>query len=201
MTQAANPGGRCETHLPSFKSAPPLFGLAPGGVCHADRVAEAPVRSYRTLSPLPDLPKEPSAVCSLWHFPSTCAGRALPATLVSWSPDFPRDRSHAAAQPPGQSANRAQRRFRQAKTEMWTTDRGPRGNADRPGLAGNSVFWSECRRSMCHLPPIAAQGHDQRAPASCRRALWPKTLGSLCNSGKSRDIVSSSRSHASASCE
>src|SRR5687768_8827066 len=29
---------------------PPLFGLAPGGVCRAGRVAEAPVRSYRTLS-------------------------------------------------------------------------------------------------------------------------------------------------------
>ncbi len=56
--------------------APPLFGLAPGGVCHAGRVAEAPVRSYRTLSPLPDPRKRPSAVCSLWHFP--CAGDRNP---------------------------------------------------------------------------------------------------------------------------
>ena len=31
----------------------PLFGLAPGGVYHAGRVAEAPVGSYPTLSPLP----------------------------------------------------------------------------------------------------------------------------------------------------
>ena len=30
-----------------------LFGLAPGGVCHATRVATRAVRSYRTISPLP----------------------------------------------------------------------------------------------------------------------------------------------------
>ncbi len=34
-------------------TAPSLFGLAPGGVCHAVRVAADAVRSYRTLSPLP----------------------------------------------------------------------------------------------------------------------------------------------------
>ena len=33
--------------------ARPLFGLAPGGVCHAGSVTSAPVRLYRTLSPLP----------------------------------------------------------------------------------------------------------------------------------------------------
>ena len=31
----------------------PLFGLAPGGACHARGVAVPAVRSYRTLSPLP----------------------------------------------------------------------------------------------------------------------------------------------------
>jgi len=35
------------------KPASPLFGLAPGGVCHAVPVAGAAVRSCRTLSPLP----------------------------------------------------------------------------------------------------------------------------------------------------
>ncbi len=58
-----------------------LLGLAPGGVCHAASVTGGPVRSYRTLSPLPVLPREPSAVCSLWHFPSALAARALPGTL------------------------------------------------------------------------------------------------------------------------
>src|SRR3546814_13952657 len=33
--------------------APPLFGLAPGGVCRAVSVAGPAVRSYRTLSPFP----------------------------------------------------------------------------------------------------------------------------------------------------
>ena len=32
---------------------PPLFGFAPGGVCHAVSVAGYAVRSYRTFSPLP----------------------------------------------------------------------------------------------------------------------------------------------------
>jgi hypothetical protein len=33
--------------------ASPLFGLAPGGACHAAHVAMRVVRSYRTVSPLP----------------------------------------------------------------------------------------------------------------------------------------------------
>ncbi len=32
---------------------PFLLGFAPGGVYHASRIAEGPVRSYRTLSPFP----------------------------------------------------------------------------------------------------------------------------------------------------
>jgi len=68
--QATNPGlsGRNTPTFPK-ESARPLCGLAPGGVCHAGAVARAPVRSYRTLSPLPVRSKTPSAVCSLWHFP------------------------------------------------------------------------------------------------------------------------------------
>ena len=64
------------------RAAPrPLFGLAPGGVCLATSVTSGPVRSYRTLSPLPVLLSEPSAVFSLLHFPSPCGARALPGTL------------------------------------------------------------------------------------------------------------------------
>src|SRR3546814_27139 len=47
---------RDETPLPlplKDAGARPLFGLAPGGVCHASPVASTPVRSCRTLSPLP----------------------------------------------------------------------------------------------------------------------------------------------------
>ena len=52
--------------------APSLFGLAPGGVCHAACVAAGAVRSYRTVSPLPPGHLRRgmrAAVCSLWHFP------------------------------------------------------------------------------------------------------------------------------------
>jgi len=51
-----------------------LLGLARGGVYRAPAVTSRAVRSYRTFSPLPVMsdPKtsHPSAVHSLWHFPS-----------------------------------------------------------------------------------------------------------------------------------
>jgi len=40
-------------HRLAAMRAPPLFGLAPGGVYRAAPVASRAVRSYRTLSPLP----------------------------------------------------------------------------------------------------------------------------------------------------
>src|SRR5262249_54171098 len=42
------PGSLAERAAP-----PPLFGLAPRGVCTAVRIAPSAVRSYRTISPLP----------------------------------------------------------------------------------------------------------------------------------------------------
>ena len=48
----------------------PLFGLAPGGVCRATSVAGRPVRSYRTVSPLPVPPRgghRRSALCCTFH--------------------------------------------------------------------------------------------------------------------------------------
>src|SRR3990170_4167767 len=51
---ATNPGGSSGNETGGFEAAaPPLFGLAPGGVCRADPVTRTAVRSYRTLSPLP----------------------------------------------------------------------------------------------------------------------------------------------------
>ncbi len=44
----------------------PLFGLAPGGVCHAFRVATKAVSSYLAIS---TLPRHAGAVYFLWHFP------------------------------------------------------------------------------------------------------------------------------------
>ena len=65
---------------------PPLFGLAPDGVCRAAAVTSSAVRSYRTISTLPWRTK---AVCFLWHFPSARAGRTLSGIVPRWSPDFP----------------------------------------------------------------------------------------------------------------
>ncbi len=67
------PGSFARAH-----SNAPLFGLAPGGVCPATRVATRAVRSYRTISPLP---RRTGAVYFLWHFPWARAPQALPGTL------------------------------------------------------------------------------------------------------------------------
>ncbi len=56
------PGSQTGRAAPS-----PLFGLAPRGVCHAGGITPAAVRSYRTISPLPQVNE---AVCFLLHFPS-----------------------------------------------------------------------------------------------------------------------------------
>ena len=86
-TRATGPGAR---PAGSRTGAPPLFRLAPGGVCRAASVAAGAGRSYRSVSPLPASPVGPArAACFLWHFPWGCPRRALPGTLLPWSPDFP----------------------------------------------------------------------------------------------------------------
>jgi hypothetical protein len=55
------------------------------------------------------------AVCSLWRFPSGFPGRALPAAVAFWSPDFPRIR--AVIQP---SAKRLTYRLRAPKVNVCT---------------------------------------------------------------------------------
>ena len=78
----------------------PLFGIAPGGACHTVPVARSVVGSYPTVSP--SLLRT-EAVSSLWRFPWGCPRRALPGTLASWSPDFPRTLPPAIIQPSAQA--------------------------------------------------------------------------------------------------
>ncbi len=82
---ATNPGGgpgdRLRARLPCTR--PPLFGLAPGGVCPAATVASRAVRSYRTVSPLP---AQAPAVCFLWHCPWGRPRRPLAATVSPLEP-------------------------------------------------------------------------------------------------------------------
>ena len=77
--RAAHPGDSSGLLAPSIEmNSCSLFSLAPGGVYQAVRVAASPVRSYRTISPLP---RRTRAVSFLWHFPWGHPHRVLPGTL------------------------------------------------------------------------------------------------------------------------
>ena len=84
---ATNPGGRVRNR-PALSSAPPLFGLAPGGVCRAAPVASRAVRSCRTLSPLPagTDPDRRSALCGT--FPGVTPGGRYPPPLFRGARTF-----------------------------------------------------------------------------------------------------------------
>lgn len=158
--RAGEPRGRGPTRS--------LFGLAPGGACHAADVAAGAVGSCPTLSPLP-AGRSSRAVCSLWRFPSGCPGRALPAAMSPRSPDFPR--LHAAAirpstqrlsrhRPPAGQSRRARRghtlRRRRARVAFP-----PRQASFRPGWKGTCTHWKiispapAIRHGPCRTPADA----------------------------------------------
>jgi len=113
------------------KRNPPLFGLAPCGVCPATVIADGAVRSYRTFSPLPRLTEIKRAVCFLWHFPSTALWEPPPGRypahcsvefgLSSASPLRPnRSRDNARRQrPSGPAANRIIITLEQLLLSAW----------------------------------------------------------------------------------
>ena len=77
---------------------PPLFGLAPRGVCTARRITPSAVRSYRTFSPLP--PKRRYIFCCT--FREKRFKRIPPAVsrhAVLRRPDFPLPISGATTRP------------------------------------------------------------------------------------------------------
>ena len=83
------PGSRTERAAP-----PPLFGLAPHGVCPAVEIAPAAVRSYRTFSPLPatDLAPNHRRYIFCGTFREIRFERTPPAVsrhAALWRPDFP----------------------------------------------------------------------------------------------------------------
>ena len=94
--QARRSGGR-HAGCGAGRALGSLFGLAPGGVFHAGIVANAAVRSYRTVSPLPVPPGTSAAIGGLV---SVALSRTLPDrgpagwVAVShhrtlWCSDFP----------------------------------------------------------------------------------------------------------------
>jgi len=131
----------------------PLFGLAPDGVCRAVRVATSAVSSYLAVSPLPDLLAEPSAVCSLLHFPSPHGARPLAGILLCGARTF----LHApegAQRLPGELSEVD---YTPTVTRLPERMRGhrPPGGRSRP------------------VDPAVAPGRPSPAPGSAR--CWPDT--------------------------
>jgi hypothetical protein len=89
LGQASLPGSSDLPESETERTAPPLlFGLAPRGVCPANRITPAAVRSYRTFSPLP--------LARRYIFCGTFRKRrferispAVSRHAVLWRPDFP----------------------------------------------------------------------------------------------------------------
>lgn len=82
------PGSMTERAAP-----PPLFGLAPRGVCPASRITPSAVRFYRTISPLPPNPCEPGggifSVALSVKIPYERSPPAVSRHAALWRPDFP----------------------------------------------------------------------------------------------------------------
>ena len=73
-------------------ASPPLFGLAPRGVYPAGRIAPSAVRSYRTISPLPDRVYRSRRYIFCGTFRKNSFERSPPAVsrhAALWRPDFP----------------------------------------------------------------------------------------------------------------
>ena len=98
------------TRGPLAESTPvPLRGLSPGGVYPASPVTRTAVRSYRTVSPLPDAAEATpgglfSVALSLASRPVAVSNRP-----DSWSPDFPPRDPRSRPEPSSRSAQRPPR--------------------------------------------------------------------------------------------
>ncbi len=96
-----------------------LFGLAPGGACHAALVTKDPVRSYRTLSPLPWPKPRRSALCGAiprvtpgGRYPPPCrrGARTFLDPLAETATARPSDpRGPWSLRPPGSTAHTLRR--------------------------------------------------------------------------------------------
>ncbi len=91
------PGQRVETH-PGTARVPcrPYSVLLPVGFTMP---LPLPVARCALAAPFHRGVAEAVAVCSLWHCPWGRPRRALPGTVVSWSPDFPRAAKAARGRP------------------------------------------------------------------------------------------------------
>jgi len=146
-------------HMPS------LFGLAPGGVCHAVPVAGPAVRPYRTLSPLPH---RNAAVSFLWHFPWGRPRRTLSGTVAPWSPDFP---------PAGNPRRAAGSRFpRRAKSRKGA--RPDRGARRRPSSRPHNRLGSSV---SCLSGALPTRTNRRRSQIGAIRSDWASGRSAIRN--------------------
>ena len=145
-----------------------LFGLAPAGVYPATPVARRAVRSYRTISTLPDptLSRGPSAVSFLWHCPS-----------------HPRDESRGCAQALPGSLPCGARTFLDRHLSRGPCRDRPAGDVARRNIAGSGVDRSRHRRG----DERAVRGHPSPRRA-VRRADHRRPIGAKRPSGASRPL-------------
>ena len=138
-----------------------LFGLAPAGVYPATPVARRAVRSYRTISTLPDptLSRGPSAVSFLWHCPS-----------------HPRDESRGCAQALPGSLPCGARTFLDRHLSRGPCRDRPAGDVARRNIAGSDVDRSPHRRG------------DERAARGAIRAIAARSEGLITGVRLGRNV-------------
>ena len=126
------------------------------------------------------------AVSSLWRFPSGCPGRALPGTVSSWSPDFPRGGSPrlAAIRPSAQA-------IRYARRQGASMGRGgPPASAGRRGASGATLPAGSRSCGCWHLHRGGASANRRAVHAARpapfrhrgkrRRQILPPPRGRRC---------------------
>ena len=114
------------------------------------------------------------AVSFLWRFPWGCPRRALPGTLPSWSPDFPRAIRPAVIQPSAQGGRYGEWGRASSPKAVGVGGGGLASGAPRPGLRG-------LRREYLGQDEIGSVSADQAWPNSCARC-WAKAR-SVASSG------------------
>lgn len=152
--------------LADWPGAGSLFGLAPGGACHATSVTSGPVRSYRTLSPLPRPRPRRSALCGA--IPGVTPGGRYPPPCRRGARTF-LELAPATARPSDPRRKLGNWRGESSKSlPIKGRTRAGAGRSDAPGS----------RRRRSHPPSPAASAAGRREPPSrCRRRTGPTAAG------------------------
>ena len=126
--------------------------------------------SYPTLSPLPVRPKPPSAVCSLWHFPSPRDARALPGAVPCGARTFLERRAEASAR--DLFSLRAPRH----NITALAPARAERGSILHSGAPESPPAWADrgAARLAVGDDAGAARAYERLSPRTARGPLDPR---------------------------